>query len=146
MKQDRRHTLQALFAIGGVCALNQSSVLCDDKRPGDCGPISSLAVLSNSLGDDTEELKNVLGKAFGCSAIRHDYNPGCCVWIDYICPDLVEPGWIYLQAKGGSVVLGTDMKQILLAVEKLAKELKVVEGTRFLKLGITTSFKVNEIA
>jgi hypothetical protein len=38
------------------------------------------------------------------------------------------------------------MKQILLAVEKLAKELKVVEGTRFLKLGITTSFKVNEIA
>jgi hypothetical protein len=59
---------------------------------------------------------------------------------------LVEPGWIYLQAKGGSVLLGTDMKQILLAVEKLAKELKVVEGTRFLKLGITTSFKVNEIA
>ena len=146
MKQDRRHTLQTLLAFGGLYALNESCSLCDDKLPDDCGHVSSLAVFSNSLVGSNDELKTSLARSFGCSAIQQDVNPGCCLWIDYICPDLVEPGWIYLQAKGGSALLGTDMKQLLLAVETLAKKVNVVKQTKFLKLGISTSFKVNEIA
>jgi hypothetical protein len=146
MNRDRRHTLQTLIALSGLYAIHESCGLGEDNLPDDCGQVSSLAVLSGSLLGNFDELKTLLGRSFGCSAIQQDNNPGCCMWIDLICPDLAEPGWIYLQAKGGSVLLGTDMKQLLLAVEKLAKKINVVEGTRFLKLGITTSFKVNDVA
>jgi len=146
MKQDRRHMMQILLASGGLYALNESNALCDDKRSEDFSRVSTLAVLSNAIADNNDELRTSLARLMGCSAIQQDANPGCCLWIDWISPDLVEPGWIYLQAKGGSVLLGTDMKQLLIAVETLAKKIHIIEGTKFLKLGITTNFKVNENA
>lgn len=105
-------------------------------------PVASLTGASVEQVKCLNELKHILEIKW--DVMLQQANPGCCLWVDVLKwkPNPGDDGYIIFIQGGGGWIQATNLKQLLLATERIRQSVVKKDSKVYLPEGILTNYPV----